>query len=117
MYAKLCAARESGFSGRKLWPKKIRARTRVARVRSRRTASTAVRPAKARATQSNSTVIARTKSVREISDLPEGIATKRHRMHKKSWPYRQFLLSFLCLFVALKCEVGSERQAIVDAWR
>src|SRR6266849_554929 len=99
MYAKLCAARESGFSGRKLWPKKIRARTRVARVRSRRTASTAVRPVKAPATQSNLTVIARTKSVREISDLPEGIA-KRHRMHKKSWPYRQFFLGF-CAFLWL----------------
>src|SRR5712692_4855991 len=75
------------FSGRKLWLTKTNAGTRRAHVRRSRTANTAVRPAKEPATRSNSTVIARTKSVREISELPEGIATKRRKRRKEGFEF------------------------------
>jgi hypothetical protein len=57
--------------GRKLWLTKKNARTRRARVRSRRTANIAAHHARELATQSSSIVIAATKHAREISELAE----------------------------------------------
>jgi hypothetical protein len=57
--------------GRKLWLTKKNARTRRARVRSRRTANIAAHHVKELATLSSSIVIAATKGAREISELAE----------------------------------------------